>query len=291
MPIDSHIHLYPESVYKNASKWAEHRGEAYWLSCVNPTSGKSLQAWKSVDQLLADMDTAEIEKAIILAWYWENHDTCRENFEWQKQWVNSHPDRLLAFAPFNAKGESDAIELLKEAFDLGFKGFGEINPPAQGYPYNSQVLHQALELASKYDLSVNFHVTDPHTHDYPGKIETSFADMVTLARIFPRVNFILAHLGGMEPTRFNQSIPPNTYYDTAATPLLYRDKTAYQGFRDKVPVDRILFGTDYPLRVFPSNPESPNFATALQHLANGSFSGSDYEAISSSNAKRLFNLP
>ena len=172
MTIDAHIHLYPASVYDNPFSWAEEWKEPYWLQCVSPSSGPKLQGWASVDKLLRDMDAAEIQQAIILGWYWENASTCYENISWQRNWIASHPDRLIAFAPFNAKGRAASIDTLKQALECGFGGIGELNPPAQGYTYDNETLDLALALAGEYDAPINFHVTDPASHDYPGKIET-----------------------------------------------------------------------------------------------------------------------
>ncbi len=201
MAIDSHIHLYPPHVYQDPSAWAKARGEKYWLSCVRPRKGKSLQAWKNVNELLADMDQAGIEKVVILAWYWENQDSCEENLSWQIEWFKAHPDRFIAFAPFNAKGGQIALDQLQLAFDVGFKGIGELNPPAQGYSYDDPYLTKALKLAALHEAAVNFHVTDPSTHDYPGKIDTPFTTLLDLAQDHPTNQFIFAHLGGCEPLR------------------------------------------------------------------------------------------
>lgn len=290
MAIDSHIHLYPETVYRNPKNWAEDRGEAYWQSCVAPQSGPKLQAWKSVDQLLHAMDVANIEHAVILAWYWENHDTCVENLSWQKKWIAAHPDRLSALAPFNAKGGPQALSLLEDAFDSGFKGIGELNPPAQGYAYSDLVLSEAIQLCAKHQGIANFHVTDPRTHDYPGKIETPYDSLLELAKKHPDTNFIFAHLGGCEPLRRSEPSPPNVYYDTAACPLLYK-KPVYQEFCDKVGSEKILFGTDYPLRVFPRDKNAPDFLAPLYELQNAFLSEQEITQITSTNARQLFRLP
>ncbi|MBK1879412.1 amidohydrolase family protein [Pelagicoccus mobilis] len=289
MIVDSHIHLYPPEVFSAPKAWAEKRGETYWLSCVAPPKGKSLQAWKTVDELLEDMDAAGVEHAIILAWYWEKHDSCVENQAWQKQWISQHPDRLSALAPFNALGGEAAIDLFKSALDSGFKGLGELNPPAQGYAYSNPILHQALELAGQYDAVANFHVTDPTTHDYPGKITTPYSELLKLANEHSSTQFIFAHLGGCEAFRVKESAPANVYYDTAACPLLYKEPV-YRKFCDTISPDKILFGTDYPLRVFPKDKNSPEFSAPLAELTNTTLTSSETKAILGLNARKLFKL-
>ncbi len=289
MAIDSHIHLYPPHVYQDLSAWAKAFGEKYWLSCVRPRKGKSLQAWKNVNELLTDMDQAGIEKVVILAWYWENQDSCEENLSWQIEWLKAHPDRFIAFAPFNANGGQIALDQLQLAFDVGFKGIGELNPPAQGYRYDDPYLMKALKLAALHEAAVNFHVTDPTTHDYPGKIETPFSTLLDLARDHPSNQFIFAHLGGCEPLRSDEPIPGNVAFDTAACPLLYKE-SKYREFCDKVGSDRLLFGTDYPLRVFPRDENAPDFQAPLDELRQSGLTDAELEAITKTNAERIFNL-
>lgn len=289
MIVDSHIHLYPPYVYQDPAVWARERDETYWLSCIAPPKGKSLQAWKNVSELLRDMDAANVGKAVILAWYWQSHDTCQENLSWQLEWIRNYPERLIAFAPFNAKGGQASLDLVKRAFDAGCKGIGELNPPAQGYAYDDPILSAALDLAASYGAAVNFHVTDPTTHDYPGKIETPYSDLLSLAKQHPKTQFIFAHLGGCEPLRQNTPPPENVYFDTAACPLLYK-KPVYQDFCDKVGADRILFGTDYPLRVFPRHSNSTDFEAPLAELRKCGLDAKAFQDLTSANAVRLFNL-
>ena len=289
MIVDSHVHLYSEKVSQDPKTWGTQREETYWLSCVAPASGKSLQSWKTVDQLLHDMDSAGIDHAIIVAWYWENHDSCVENVSWQKEWIAGHPDRLSALAPFNAKGGSQAIELLKAAFDSGFKGIGELNPPAQGYSYDDPILSEAIDLASQYDGAVNFHVTDPCTHDYPGKIDTPYRELLQVADAHPNCRFVFAHLGGCEPLRSDLASRDNIYFDTAACPLLYK-KPLYRKFCDTVGSDKLLFGSDYPLRVFPRDKNAPDFLAPLTELRDSQLTAEELKPITGVNARTLFKL-
>lgn len=287
MIIDAHIHLYPPNVYANPTSWSKVRGESYWLSCVSPERGPTLQGWADVDQLLSDMDDAGIEKAIILGWYWENPDTCFENLTWQIDWIQRHPDRLIAYAAFNANGGADSLDRLERAFDAGLSGIGELNPPAQGYDYENDTLDKALELAAKCGKAVNFHVTDPTTRDYPGKIETPFESLFSMAQRHPNTTFVFAHLAGMmNLPRLKQL--DNVYLDTAATPLLYND-SIYQKAIDQIGADRILFGTDYPLRTFPKQQSRPGFSSHLNALRNCGLNPDNLENILRNNCNKMLS--
>ncbi len=285
MTIDAHIHLYPPTVYKDPTGWADRKKEPYWRQLVAPESGPVLQGWASVDQLLLDMDAAEVEQAVILGWYWEQAETCDENIAWQQEWIAQHPDRLIAFAPFNAKGGPASIDSLKRAFDKGFRGIGELNPPAQGYAYDNEILDAALELAGQESRPVNFHVTDPNTHDYAGKIETPFDSLCNLAKRHPSTPLVFAHLAGMMELSQLKALD-NVYLDTAAVPLLY-ESSIYQTAIDQVGSDRILFGTDYPLRTFPKSQRKPEFQSHLNSIRASGIPAPDLEKILRENMKRL----
>ncbi len=285
MTIDAHIHLYPASVYENARSWAEKWEEPYWLQCVSPSSGPTLQGWASVDQLLRDMDAAEIQQAIILGWYWENANTCYENTSWQRDWIARHPDRLMAFAPFNANGGAASIDALKQAFESGFSGIGELNPPAQGYTYENETLDLAIALAGEYNVPVNFHVTDPTGHDYPGKIETPIDSLIALAKSHAETTFIFAHLAGMMELPQLKTLK-NVYLDTAAVPLLY-PRGIYQTAIEFIGSDRILFGSDYPLRTFPKTQRKPDFKTHIDSLKSSGISQIDLDNIFDRNIREI----
>ena len=78
-----------------------------------------------------------------------------------------------------------------------------------------------------------------------------FWDIYELIKLFPKTTFILAHWGGglwwyrmlkKEVTEVLQ----NTYFDTAASPFLYRPEIYRQAIQ-MVGVEKILYGSDYPL--------------------------------------------
>lgn len=231
------------------------------------------------------MDDAGIEKSIILGWYWEKPETCTENLEWQVEWIKSHPDRLIAYAPFNANAGQEALAMLERAFDAGISGIGELNPPAQAYTYENETLAQALELAAQYGKAVNFHVTDPTSRDYPGKIETPFESLFAIAQRHPKTTFVFAHLAGMMNLPLFRQLD-NVYIDTAAAPLLYSEKI-YQQAIDQIGADRILFGTDYPLRTFPKRQTAPEFTSHLNTLRNCGLQAEDLNRIFQENSSKL----
>jgi len=221
---------------------------------------------------------------VLLGWYWEKPETC----EWQNRFyagcVRTHPDRLDAFATLHPRaGREATLAQVRRAQEEGLIGLGELSPHAQGYGADDPVFRDALSLAGELRLPVNLHVTDPDGRAYPGRVETPLADFARLARECPTVNFILAHWGGMLPLRDPAAKSlQNVFYDTAASPLLY-DGGVWRRFVEAVGADRVLFGSDYPLNLFPRLEAGPEM---MRLIAEARAHGAD-DALLGCNAAQL----
>lgn len=261
MPIiDAHVHLYPPEVNRSPAAWAAACGETHWaeLCTRRRKSGQPVQGFPDVDQLLRAMDAAGVAQAVLLGWYWERPETCRMQNEFSAECVRAHPDRLAAFATLHpGAGEDAALGELGRARDTGLSGLGELSPHSQGYGIADPVFRAILRRAGEYNLPVNLHVTDPTSKSHPGRVETPLMDFIQLAREFPATNFILAHWGGGLAWADGVA-PPNVWFDTAASPLLYGPEVW-----TKARPDRILFGSDYPLILYPQTEAAPGISGLL----------------------------
>lgn len=261
MPIvDAHVHLYPPEVNRDPAGWAAAHGEPHWaeLCTRQRKDGRPVQTFPSVDQLLRDMDAAGVAKAVLLGWYWETHESCVAQNKFYADCIRAHPDRLAAFATVQPKAGNVAFEEAVRAMDDGLAGFGELSPHSQHFAIDDPVWRQILMLAAEWKVPVNLHVTDPASRAYPGRVETPLGDFVRLAREFPAVIFILAHWGGGLAWSAEAAALPNVWCDTAASPLLYGPEVW-----TKAKTDRILFGSDYPLILYPRTDTVPGFAGLL----------------------------
>ena len=289
--IDAHVHLYPPEVDADPAGWAERTGERHWavLCTRKRRDGRPVQTLPTVEQLLAAMDAAAVNRAVLLGWYWENPATC----EWQNRFyaecVRAHPDRLAAFATLHpAAGREPTLLEVRRARDDGLIGLGELSPHSQRFAIDDAIFGEVLELAAELRMPVNLHVTDPVSRPFPGRIETPLRDFVRLARAHPRTTFILAHWGGMLPlvdTEATAANLPNVYYDTAASPLLY-DSGVWQRALPKFGRDRVLFGSDYPLNLYPKLDQAP----ALMRFVAEATSANADEGVLGQNAARVLGL-
>lgn len=270
--IDAHVHLYPPEANRDPAAWAAAMSEPHWaIMCARRRkNGRPVQAFPGVDELLREMDTAGVERAVLLGWYWNHAATCAVQNRFYGECVRAHPDRLSAFATLNASsGRETTIAELRRAHAEGLAGLGELSPHSQGYRIDDPVFRRVLELAAELRWPVNLHVTDPKAAPYPGRVETPLADFTQLAAEFPNVNFILAHWGGLLPLHETaKSIPGNIYYDTAASPLLY-DAGIWPRFLAQVSPERVIFGSDFPLNLYPRTDGGPAMRRFVDEARHG----------------------
>ncbi len=293
MPIiDAHIHLYPDEVNHDPAGWGAACGETLWATlCTRKRkNGQSVQSFPGVGELLRAMDAAGVERAVLQGWYWEQPETCVMQNRFYAECIGLHPDRLSAFAAIHpGVGVEAALGELWIARDSGMIGVGELSPHSQGVAIDDPVLGAVFSRAGEYGMPVNLHVTDPASRPYPGRVETPLADFMIMANSHPSSTFILAHWGGCLPLISSGTLPENIYYDSAASPLLYPE-TIWMEFCAMVAADRVFFGSDYPLNLYPSIDREPVMERLVAEAHRSGLSASHLKGIVGDNAKRLFKL-
>lgn len=277
MPIiDCHTHAYPKEVIADPLKWADTHKELHWKELVVSTPQKqSLQGWADVEEFIQAMEAAGVDKAVLLGWYWENIETCELQNKWHVQWVNRYPKRFIPFAPVQPLSNKN-LDTLKKAYDRGVvKGIGEVHPGVQGFSLRDKKWLKIVEWAIEKHLPINLHVTEPVGHNYKGKVATPLEDYVWLAQTYPEAKFILAHWGGLllfyELNPWCKKALKNVYYDTSASPLLYEDKI-FKIAVEAVGPDKILYGSDFPLKIYPKRQGQPNFKDFIEAIQELGFS-------------------
>lgn len=287
---DCHVHLYPPAVNRHPAKWAAAHAEGHWaaLCTRRRKDGRAVQSFPSVAELLRTMDAAGVSRALLLGWYWEHAETCVLQNRFYARCVRAHPDRLAAFATFHpAAGRTATLDEVRRAHGEGLVGLGELSPHSQHYPLHDPTFAAVLRLAGKLRLPVNLHVTDPEGGKHPGRVETPLPALVRLARAFPATTFILAHWGGLLPLRSAKArILPNVYYDTAASPLLC-DEGIWRRFMAVVPKERVLFGSDFPLNLYPRIDAEPNMTRLVAEVHRAGLSAEALQAVVRDNAAHL----
>jgi predicted TIM-barrel fold metal-dependent hydrolase len=291
--IDCHVHLYPPRISGDPAGWAaEHREPHFARLCTRRrSSGQAVQSFPTPDRMLAAMDEAGVERAVLLGWYWENHESCVLQNRFHADCIRAHPDRLSAFAAVNpAGGSGPALAEVRRAHGEGLIGLGELFPSAQGTPPGGPAFAQVLELAGELRMPVNLHATDPDGRPYPGMLPTPREDFLDMARKHPSTTLVLAHWGGMLPIRSPEALDlANLYYDTAASPLTC-DPGIWSRFIGAVGARRVLFGSDYPLNLYPKDDTEPSWQRLLTEVRGSGLGEPDLSALLGDNARRMLGI-
>ena len=289
--IDCHTHCYPAEVVANPHAWAEAHGELHWADLVAPMGKVSIQDWSTAESMLAEMDANGVEKAILLGWYWEHEATCRWHTQVIADWVKHAPERFIGFASIYPN--ENVIDQLEAAKALGLCGVGELHHGAQKFTSDSSAWIALADWSVAHNWPVNLHATEAVGHDHPGSIETPLKEFVRAAEAHPDLKIILAHWGGGLPffeanPRLRKALK-NVYYDTAASPLLY-DLSVFRTVIDIVGFEKILYGSDFPLRVYPRKQKRAQMQPFLDAIRDeAGLTDEQLDAIFSNNAERLFS--
>ncbi len=288
--LDAHIHLYGPEASADPAVWGAAHGEPGWVECVAPSGRRSIQGWSDPGALISDMDAAGVGTCVLQGWYWQRQETCDLQNGWYLDWTRRHPGRLLAFAAVQPAAGRRALEALERALDSGMRGVGELLPQAQGYDLGDPWLRRTVELAIARRLPLTFHATDPAAGPAAGPA-TPLGAYASLARAYPEATIILAHWGGGLAFRGEDGcdpLPGNLYFDTAASPLLY-DPGVFRRALDRVGPSRILYGSDYPLLLYPKASRTPGFRPFLDEIASAGLSPAERELVLGGNMRRLLS--
>lgn len=262
---DAHVHCYPAEVAADPAGWAAEHGEPHWADLV--TNGP--QAWADPDQLVGAMDREGIAKVLLQAWYWENPDTAHLQNEWHAEWLRRHPDRFMACAAIHP-AMKDAPAELEAARRWGARAVGECLPSIQdARGWRNPAWEGILDWTTRHGMPLCIHLTEPVGHAYPGRVDTPLPEIVGLFEQHPGQKWICAHWGGGLPfyslNRRVRKALGNVWFDTAASPLLYDARIWKQVF-DLVGPGKIMFGSDFPLRLYPRRESQPGWKSLLAEL-------------------------
>ena len=289
---DSHVHLFPPEIYRNWDKYAP-RDPWFQALTRKPENGKGTEeAWADGEEALACADAAGVQGLVMQGWYWNDPGLQTLHNDYMAGLLAEHPDRLRGFISINPKFGAASIAEVERCMKLGFSGIGELGPGGNGYDFNDPDFLALLECADHYHLPVCIHCGEPVGHPYPGRDSTSLAPLPEVVKRFPNVTFILAHLGGGLPfyelnRRIHRAMAPNVVYDTAANPLLY-DLRSIRTVVDLIGADRLLFGSDFPLLLYPSKSRDMDMTRFVtQMLEEAGLTPSELQSVMGDNFKRI----
>jgi predicted TIM-barrel fold metal-dependent hydrolase len=245
MILDAHTHIFPEEVCRR-------REDFFALEPAFRLIYESPQA-KLVgpEELLQAMEEEGVEAAVILGFPWRQERHWRRHNEVILEAMRRWPRRLIGFCAVHPL-EPGATREVERCLAAGARGIGELAFYLKDRGEDlTAILAPFAELCQHYRVPLLLHATDRAGKDYTGRSLTPLAAVYRAIKAFPETTWILAHWGGRLPFYglLKEEAPEifrNVYFDTAASPYLYRPEI-YRLVAEMVGPEKVLFGSDYPL--------------------------------------------
>ncbi len=276
--IDAHTHVFSPRVISHREAYVK-RDPCFALLYGDPRA-----RLVTVQELLVSMDRYEIDTSVIASIGWTSHELCVENNDYILECLARYPQRLVGLAAIQPAAGAAALRELERCVQGGVQGVGEMRPDIQGFSPDEATLAELARYLASRGLVWLSHASEPVGHLYPGKGTLTPEALYPFIQRYPELKIILAHWGGGLP--FYALMPEvkaalkNVYFDTAASPYLY-DRAVYRQAIDIIGVERVLFGSDYPLM-------SPS--RVLQEIGAAGLPEAARQDITGGNAGRVFNV-
>ena len=245
MIIDFHTHIFPPAICQNRENFFPSE-PAFELLYQSPKSRLI-----GAIELLNAMDENEVDKSVMFGFPWKNSETFKMHNDHIMEMVQKYPHRFTGLGCFDPSSRH-AVAEAERCLDGGLAGIGELAFYQAGIDEAAlEQLAPIMKMCADRDLPVLIHTNEPVGHAYHGKTPITLAQIYRMVKRFSETKIVLAHWGGglffySLMKRDVKETLTNVFFDTAASPFLY-DPEIYQFAVRLIGVDKILFGSDYPL--------------------------------------------
>lgn len=256
---------------------------------------------EAVDELLKDMDASGMDKTLLMGGpadgYWEYRQCGFASNERVAKAVKAHSDRLIGNVYIDPR-EPDILDTLKHYLDQGFRAV-KLFPPVGFSPDEDRLypLYEEIErrgvpvLAHAGQTNIKLISNDPKIRKATDSRLGHPMNFDQLARLFPDIIFVLAHMGypffveAMSVAQAN----PNVYLDisgsgpwTDGIPLVFNAL----GGHHYIPIDfkRMVWGCDNTL------PQAQHMARLANYLRLIGAGSEERKLVFGENAKRLLKI-
>jgi hypothetical protein len=243
--IDGHTHIFPRKVRQDRHRYC--REDAAFAMIYGNEKSRMIGA----EELVTEMDKAGVDMAVVCGFPWGNDDLCVMGNDTILEAVQRFPDRLIGFCCVCPEHPDKAVAEINRCVASGIRGVGELGFYTRSMTEEDiRAMSPICDAISGLRIPLLFHVNETVGHSYPGKGETELRQIYRFVSAYPDMIIILAHWGGglifyeMMPSVAH--VTQRVYYDTAASPFLFR-KDVYRVAHQIIGPDRIVFGSDYPL--------------------------------------------
>jgi predicted TIM-barrel fold metal-dependent hydrolase len=311
MMIDGHIHVLAEGFWPTRwFDWVSHSWAAGAPdrdpAVIRPKIEPGLLD-PDGSQMIADMDAAGVDKAVIMTVDWgpdlADRVSLHDLHTYTSDLVGRYPDRLVPFAGIDPR-RPEAADVLEWAIrDLGFKGL-KLYPPAGFYPYD-RAAFPLYEICAARGVPVAF-----HTGEALAITPSRWANPLFIQDIhssFPTLPVWLCHAGARiwwdealstAAHGIGTSLELSCWiWDDLDDALEERFVRHLDEARNKIGIGKLIFGSDHVsgrrVRGREFMPMVVNWFRDLPTIARKygvSFSDDEVEAMMGANAARSLGL-
>lgn len=245
MVIDVHTHIFPERIILNREFYRD--GEPAFSLLYGHPKAKMAKG----EELIEEMDKAGIDKSVVFGFPWVSRDLTMMHNDYVLECASKYSNRLIPFA-CALPTEDWSVKEIERCLQAGAKGAGEL--AIYGTCDREKVLviySQIAGLVKSYNGIMLIHANEPVGHVYPGKAPQGLDFYYEVIKRIRDLPVILAHWGGglFFYNLLKKEVSElflNIFVDTAASPFLYSPQI-YRIAIEIIGVEKILFGSDYPL--------------------------------------------
>ncbi len=264
MIIDFHTHIFPDAIARHAMEVMSSNSELPYRSVATE------------DSLLDTMDKCGVDKSVVC-----NVVTKESQHESVLRFAKSiDSERLISFGSV-CMDSVYALEYVWKISDEGLKGI-KLHPGMQCVSAVDERCFPVYDLIRALGLIAVFHVGAEYST--PGVVMAHPQDMALIAKEFPGIKIVSAHMGGLNMADYvldNIAGKSDIYFDTSYAAASWMDKTTMTKIIKRHGAEKILLGSDFPWHL-PS--QEIDLINSLE------LSSSDKELILGGNAARLLEL-
>lgn len=279
MLIDVHTHIFPPEIVLDRQRY--YAGEPDFKLLYDSPRARLA----TVESLLETMEGSGLDRAVVFGFPWQQRDLMVRHNDYVLEAAARYVPTLIPLGcvhPLTPESVREADRCLEQ----GARGLGELACyGAVEAKLALGCLEELIACCRTHDGVMLMHANEPVGHQYPGKALLGLDFYYGLAAVAADCSLILAHWGGglgffQLLRKEAPKILENVYYDTAASPFLYKP-AIYTHMAAIVGRERILFGSDFPLI-------SP--ARYFEEMKEAGLAPEEMSAIAGDNAARLFGI-
>ena len=231
------------------------------------------------------MDEEQVDMSVAFGFPWKNPEYVKMHNDYIMDAAATYPDRIKGLCCLDTCHDTAAAEV-ERCIAGGLSGVGELAFYQTGIICEVlDSLAPIMKICLLKNLPVMIHTNEPVGHMYPGKSENTLAQIYGIIKRFPDNKIVLAHWGGgvffygLLKKEVKAALK-HVWVDTAASPFLY-DPAIYRHAIDIIGVEKVLFGSDFPL-IKPSR--------YFKEFEDAGLTQEEISVVSGENARRLIAI-